>query len=641
MSLHISRSMLLPTVALAVLCAASGAFAQAGSTFEQAVVVANRAPLDLAQIGNSVTVIDQSAITRLQAVHMSDLLAQTPGITVSGNGGPGTPHSLRIRGAEAGQTLVLIDGVQMSDPSSTDNSYDFGNLLVGDTARIEILRGSASTLYGSQAIGGVINIVSATPDREGLSGDLQGEGGSLSTGLVRGGISGKFDKLTFRLAGGFYTTDSVSTFDSHFGGRETDPYRNQALSGRAAYAFTPDISLDVRAFYTNGKTNYDGFPPPQFVFADEGDYGTNQQFVGYAGLNVALLDGRLKNRLDYQATATDRADYIDTGTSVTRTGRYSGDNRRLEYQGNFAIADGYSAVFGFQNENSSIASPEPAHAHTWLNSYYLQLTGEVIDGLTLTAGGREDDHKTFGGHFTGELSAAYDLKETGTIFRASWGQGFKAPSLYQLYSIYGTPGLLPEQSNSWDAGVEQHLLDDRLILSATYFSRHSRNLINFTTPICPGQPQCATQPVGFYYNTGKTMTNGVELQASYEILDGLELSSNYTHELARDKTVGAITYGMLLPRRPNDTWNTALDYTFGFGLSAGISTLYRSASFDDAGNTRRLGGYALVNIRASYPISDQLEAYGRIDNLGDAFYETAYQYGTWGRTMFVGLRAHF
>jgi len=645
MSRRISCSILSSSVALAGLFAASAASAQSaggsGSAFEQVVVVANRAPVNLSQVGNSVTVLDQATIEQRQSVLVSDLLAETPGITFSGNGGPGTTRALRIRGAEAGQTLVLIDGVQMNDPSSTDNSYDFGNLLVGDTSRIEILRGSASTLYGSQAIGGVINIITAQPEKDGLSGDIQGETGSLSTGLVKGGIGGKFDKLTFRLAGSYYSTDSVSAFDSHFGGKETDPYHNQSFSGRAQYDFTPDISLDIRALYSDGKYDYDGFPPPNFVFADEGDYGTNRQFTGYAGLNISLFDGRLKNKIDYQDTSTDRDNFLDTGTTITSSGLYTGDNRRLEYQGNFAIADGYSAVFGFQNENSSIKSPEPAYASTWINSYYAQVRGEVVHNLTLTAGGREDEHKTFGNHFTGQVSGAYNLEETGTILRASWGQGFKAPTLYNLYSQYGTAGLKPEQSNSWDAGVEQHLLGNTLVLGATYFSRHSRNLINFATPICPGAPQCATQSDGYYFNTGKTMTNGVELQGSYQIIEGLLLTSNYTHELARDKTVGASTYGKFLARRPNDTWNTALDYTWDFGLSTGVSALYRSSSFDNASNTRRLSGYMLVNLRASYPITEALDLYGRVDNVGDKFYETTYQYGTWGRTGFVGLRAYF
>ena len=175
--------------------------------------------------------------------------------------------------------------------------------------------------------------------------------------------------------------------------------------------------------------------------ADEGDYGIVRQFVGYAGLNIALFDGRLQNKVDYQDTDVNRPTFLTTGTTTSSTGKFEGINHRLEYQGNLAIADGYSAVFGVQQENSEMnSSSAPTHAGTWITSYYAQLNGEIFKGLTLTAGGREDQHKTFGSHFTGQAAAAWDLP-TGTILRASWGQGFKAPSLFQLYSQYGTLGL--------------------------------------------------------------------------------------------------------------------------------------------------------------------------------------------------------
>jgi vitamin B12 transporter len=637
-------SILKSGVAFAALLYAPSAFALdaqgATNLTEQVVVVANRAPIDLAKVGNSVTVLDDTTIEQRQSTLVVDQLTQMPGITASTNGGPGTTTSVRIRGAETGDTLVLIDGVQMNDPSSTDGSFDFGNLLTGDISRIEVLRGSASTLYGSQAIGGVINITTKTPTEDGLSGNLQGEIGSFATKMAKGGIGGKFNKLTFRVAGSYYGTESVSAFDSHFGGKETDPFHNQTFTGTATYDFTPEVSLDLRGYYTLGKYNYDGFKTPTGTFGDDGEFASTRQYIGYAGLNVALFDGKLKNKFDYQDTDVYRPTYSNNGTTVTSTGVFRGLNHRLEYQGNLAIADGYSAVFGFQNENSETKiSNGPAQAATWINSYYAQLNGEVIKGLTVTAGGREDQHKTFGNHFTGQVAAAYDLP-TGTILRASWGQGFKAPGLFQLYSTFGTQSLKPEQSNSWDAGVEQHWFDDNLILGATYFSRHTTNFINFVTPVCPGAPQCATQKSGFYSNTGRLVTNGVELTGSYQILPALLLTSNYTHELARDRTLGSATYGKLLVRRPNDTWNTALDYTWDFGLSTGVSGLYRSASFDNATNTRKLSSYYLVNLRAAYPLGDNFDVYGRIDNVTDKFYETSYQFGTWGRTAFIGLKAH-
>lgn len=178
-------------------------------------------------------------------------------------------------------------------------------------------------------------------------------------------------------------------------------------------------------------------------------------------------------------------------------------------------------------------------------------------------------------------------------------------------------------------------------MSATYFSRLTTNFINFVTPVCPGAPQCATQKLGYYSNTGRLITNGVELSGSYQILPELLLTSNYTHEIARDRTIGSPTYGKFLTRRPADTWNTALDYTWWFKLSTGASLLYRSASYDNASNSIKLSGYALLNLRASYPINDSLEIYGRVDNATNKYYETSYQYGTWGRTETIGLRAKF
>jgi vitamin B12 transporter len=170
---------------------------------------------------------------------------------------------------------VLIDGVQINDPSSTGGGFDFGNLLVGDIARVEILRGPQSTLYGSQAIGGVINIVTREADDR-PSGRLQAEYGSRSTSQYKAGVGARYDGLSFRLGGARYETDGVSAFDA---GSETDPFRNTSFAGRVGYAFSPDFSVDLRAYYADGQSNYDGFPPPFFVFADEGDYTNSRQLI--------------------------------------------------------------------------------------------------------------------------------------------------------------------------------------------------------------------------------------------------------------------------------------------------------------------------------------------------------------------------
>jgi vitamin B12 transporter len=575
---------------------------------------------------------------------VSQLLATTPGISFSRSGGPGNSTSVNIRGADSDHTLVLIDGVVLNDPSLVNGNIDFGNLLVGDISRIEILRGAQSTLYGSQAIGGVINIITTEP-QPGLGGDVQAEYGSLESGLAKGGIGGKFDNWSFRLAGTYYSTQSVPDFDSRYGGTTTDPFHDTVVSGRATYDFTSDVQLDLRAYWTEGRNYYDGFPPPNYVLANDTQYQTTRQLVDYSGLNFDLFGGQLKNRIAYQYTTTQRADFDDSGIPVTQTDSYKGNNGRVEYQGTWAIAQGYQAVFGLQQENSWIDTTPyaPAHAETGQNSEYMQFQGEVINGLTLTAGERHDHYDTFGQHYTGQLAAAWALP-SATVLRASWSQGYKAPSLYQLYSPYGNTSLNPEQSTGGDAGIEQRLWDNRVTLSATYFLTNFKNLIAFEN--CPGSPLCDTigQAGGYYANLDRAKASGVELQASATLTSALVVSANYSHIKTVDETPGSPTYGQQAYQRPEDAANASISYTWPHRVNTTVAARFSGHSLAENFNvypteTVRLGGYTLLDLRVSYSVSDKLEVYGRIDNATNKYYETIYQYGTWGRTAFAGLRA--
>lgn len=616
---------------------AAEAAAPAGN-LDEIVIVATRAPVRLDRVGNSVTVLGEQAIAASQATMVSDLLASTPGVSYSRNGGPGTPTALRIRGAEADQTLVLIDGVQVNDPAAPGGGFDFGNLLAGDVARIEILRGAQSALYGSQAIGGIVNITTREAAGK-LAGSVQAETGELQSGLLKAGVGGQFQRLSFRLAGAHYSTDSVSTFA---GGRERDPYRNTTYAARLGFAFTPRAQLDLRAHYTDALYHYDGFPAPSFAFADEGDFGTTRQFIGYAGLNFEVLDGKLRNRLAYQATRVSRGTFLDTGTALTRTGDFRGENGRAEYQGTWAISARHLLVFGLQDEQQKMASDSaPRRADVSQQSAYVLLQAELAPGLTLTAGGRHDDHTTYGQHDTAQAAVAWALP-TRTLLRASWSQGFKAPTLYQLYSPYFNRALDPETSEGWDAGVEQPLLDGRATVSATYFSRDTRNQIDFTN--CSGAIPACAQPghssFGVYSNVARARATGIELQAAFRPTPAWQLSANYTSLKAENRTPGA-SFGKRLLRRPDDTLNASVGYTWRARLGLAVALRQVSASFDNATNTRRLAGYTLVDVRASYPLSESTELYGRVENAGDARYETVYQYGTLGRAAYVGVKARF
>lgn len=639
----------LSTAALAALCLSSAAFADDAPTdVGELVVVATRTPERLDHVGQQVTVVGQAEIKARQMVAVSDLLSTTPGVSFSRNGGLGGSTSLRIRGAETDQTVVVIDGVKLNDPSGTGGGYNFANLLAGDVARIEVLRGAQSTLWGSQAIGGVVNIVTAEPTKA-FEGSASLEAGSLATAYARAGIGGRTDRVVWRLAGGYFTTDGVSSYRQ---GTEDDGYHNASLSGTARVTLTQTVSLDLRAVWIKGRNQFDGFPAPLFAFADDPEYGTNQDLVTYAGLNFDLLDGRLKNRVAYGYTHTDRDNFDPTQAKTTRTFDAAGQNRRWEYQGELALPADWKASFGVESERSEMRTaspssftpnPVPMRAQVGIDSVYVQAMGQVVPDLTLTLGVRHDSHDTFGDHDLGQVAAAWRLNDGRTVLRASFGQGFKAPTLYQLYSQYGNTALQPEQADSWDAGVEHHF-SDTAVVSATWFQRETENQIDFvscastsTAPLCKAG---GVARFGYYDNIAQTKAHGVELTGA-AVVSEVTFEANYTWTHAENDSPGNINRGKELTRRPEHQANLSASYTWPVGLSTSASVRYVGHTFDNAANTTKLDAYTLVDVRASYPVTDTLEVYGRVENATDRSYETIRNYGSPGRGAFIGVRATF
>lgn len=620
------------------LAAAGHAQAQTGGV-DALVVTATRSPVRLDQVGASLTVIDQQTIRRSQAVVATDLLVQTPGVTVARTGGVGKVTSLNIRGAETDQTVVLIDGVKLNDPSSTGGGFNAGNLLVGDIARIEVLRGAQSTLWGSQAIGGVVNMITRTPTRR-LEADLVAEGGSLHTAYGRAGLGGRTERLLWRVGGGYYTTDGISAFAKENGGTETDGYRNLGTNGRAVLTLTQALSVEARAVWSKGHNEFDAFG------ADGPDTGDTEELVAYGGLNLGLLGGRLKNRAAFAYTDTERTNFNPAQTTAPVTFDASGRNRRWEYQGVLDIAPGWTATFGVERERSQMRTvsptattpaPTPGVGRTGVDALYGQLQAEVAPGLTLTGGLRRDDHQTFGGHTLGQLAAAWSFDDGATVVRASYGEGFKAPSLFQLFSDFGNRTLNPEEARSWDVGAEHDLIAG-LRVQATYFSRRTDNLIDFVscTAVNRGDPQCVGR-TGFYGNVSRAKADGIELGAGYS-RGALTASANYTHLKAVNDTAGSANFGRLLARRPKDAANATVGYLWGGKLSTSAAVRYTGASWNNAANTQRLKAYTLVDLRASYPVTGRVEVYGRVENLFEQTYQTTLTFGNAGRTAYAGVR---
>ncbi|MBB6122526.1 vitamin B12 transporter [Sphingobium subterraneum] len=625
------------------------AFAEPDAGAGDAIVVtAGRTEQPLSQVGSSVTVIDAAQIEQRQTAVVLDLLRTVPGTTIARNGGVGNLSSVFLRGASADHTVALIDGVKINDPSATAAGYDFGRMLIGNIDRIEIVRGSQSVLWGSQAIGGVVNMITREPTED-VHATGRAEYGYRNTADVVGNVSGKFGPVSASVGGGYYRTDGVSAFNEDRGGREKDGYRQFGANAKVSVALSEAISVDLRGWYTDDRAEIDGFAStPPFAFGDTDAYTKNKQLVGYSGLDVALFDGKFRNRFGYAYTRIDRDSYDPAGTPKLQDDA-RGRNERWEYQGVADLTQGVLATFGAETEESAFRDvsdfgfgADRVSGRSRLTSVYGQLSVTPTAGLTLTGGARYDHHNDFGGKTSFAGNVVYSPNGGSTTLRASYGEGFKAPSLYQLSSIYGNTALRPETSKSWDVGVTQQALDGAIVASATWFDRKTRNLIDFTfcNALNDPSPLCVNTGFGvlfgFYDNVRAAKAHGLELTLTLKPVEALTLQSNYSYVASTDRTTG-----LDLQRRPRHSVNSAIDYRWPFGLSTGATITHVGASFDDVANNRKLQGYVLVDLRASFPLTQQLDVYGRVENLFDSEYETARLYGSLGRAAYVGVRLRY
>ena len=590
----------------------------ADSRIEPDIVVAARVPQYSYQVGQAVTVLTRAEIERRQTIVLSDLLATTPGVTVTRNGGIGTITAVRIRGAEGEQTLTIIDGIRVNDPSSPGGAFDFGTLLAGSIDRVEILRGPNSVPWGSQAIGGVVNIVTATPS-QGAQARGQIEYGAHNSLYANAGLSGGTGALTAAFNGGYLRTDGISAAAN---GTERDGFRQYGATGKVGVELAPGIRIDLRGYYADSRTQYDSaFPPPNYVVSDSPAYSTAKEAYGYAGAHANLFDDRFRNRVAFTIADIKRDNFDAPNAPVSFFSR--GRTERFEYQGDFKLIDQVRIVGGAEHEDSRF-NDGSTFAATGITSVYGEAIVNPVRQLTITGGVRHDDHRTFGRHTTFGADAALAL-DTGTTLRASYGEGFKAPTLYQLYSFYGTRSLVPETARSYDVGIQQRLLGNQVSASVTYFHRDTKNQIDFDLGTFT------------YQNIAQTRAEGVEVELALRPVEALTVTGNYSYIDAKNRSTGT-NFGRDLARRPKQTLSVSADYRFAFGLSVGGTVSHVGDSFDNAGNTVRLDGYVLAGFRAEMAIGHRLSVYGRIDNAFNEKYQTVANYGTDGRAAFGGIR---
>lgn len=622
------------------------ALAQSYSDDDDIVVTATGTETDADRVAQSITVLDRDVILARQTVSVADLIATTPAITVTRNGGPGGFTGIRIRGAEAEQTLVLIDGIKISDPAAPGGGFDFANLLTGNVARIEILRGPNSLPWGSQAIGGVVNIATVAP-REGLSLDGFGEIGERDT-RIAGNVGLGIGPVKAAIGAGWYRSDGISAFNEERGGAERDGYERRGATGRLSLDLSDDLGFDVGGYIADAELDIDGFPPPDFAFADTAESQETQEILGYAGARIGLFGGRFRNRLTAAFTRVDR-DSFDPAAGNVPTFKTEGETTRLSWRGEIEFGAGLQGLVGAEHEQTELFTlagpsafdpdPQTARAEANIDSGYAQLVATPLDGLTLIGGGRYDHHDEFGGEESFAAGATYQFG--ATILRASYGEGFKAPTLFQLESDFGNRTLQPETARGYDIGIEQRLLGEALSLSATGFRRDTRNQIDFVSCFGSTAPICTGRPFGTYDNVARTRAQGIELELAARPIDALRLVANYALVDAENRSPASPNIGNELARRARHTANASADMDLPFGLAAGATVRMVGDSFDDAANTVPTAGYTLVDVRAALSLAEGIEAFGRVENLLDERYETVFLYGTPHRSVTAGIRARF
>lgn len=604
-------------VALALLAAAldGGAARAADSDNQESVIVsATRVPTPAVEVASSITVITAADIAARQLRTISDVLKDVPGVNVVQTGGPGGVTSVFIRGTNSNHTKVLIDGIDVSDPSNSTGAFDFGQLLTPDIERVEVLRGPQSGLYGSDAIGGVINII--TRSGTGPMTLVAGlEGGSFDTFNQAARLSGAQDAFHYSVNVSHFHAGATPVTPLDLlpaGGVRNDDYDdNLTLSTKLGYDVTPNFELGLVARYTDIhlRTTGEDYPPPLFVAVPAAEQTTAATDEYFTRLTVHALsfDGFLDQTLGL-AYSHLRTDTVVPDTPATLN---TGERRKADWQGNLRLAPTETLVLGAEYERDEIEQPITASVH--ISSGYAELQSQLGAHWFSALNVRYDDNSRFGGKTTWRFAPAWVIAESDTKLKASVGTGFKAPTLSELYQdfppfFFANPDLEPESSTGWDAGFEQGFAHGSVRFGVTYYHNRIHDLI--TTDVTGTT----------YANIGQATTEGIESFIAWQPAQQLMLRVDYTYTEATDDVLQ-----QELLRRPKNkgTFLAQWQATRAWQLSLDVLAVGTWVDGNRDFSIPRLEapGYTTVNFATSYDLTPHLALFGRINNLFDRHYE--------------------
>ncbi len=592
---------------------------------DEQVVTATRSEQPVRASLAATTVIDREAIERSQASSLPELLRKVPGVTLSNNGGPGKNTTLFMRGSESDHVLVLVDGVKVGSVSA--GLAAFQDLPVELIERIEVVRGPRSSLYGSEAIGGVIQIFTRKGHGEGAAKPWFSAGyGTHDTYQGSAGVAGGDEQAWYNLGVSSQDTDGIDAkkperFDSSIYEADSDGYRNISGNFRAGYKFDSGLELDGSVLRTKAHNDYDGI-------YDDWNTGNRIGFRSNADVNQTVLGGRARYSPLEPWTVTLQFGRSDDKTSDYRDGVFDTriDTRRdsAAWLNDISLGDGHTLTAGFDWQHEQVSSNKAFDGDSRLNkgwfAQYLGEYGRQDWQLSL----RRDDNEQFGTHDTGSAAWGYALTDS-LRFSLSYGTAFKAPSFNELYyPQYGNPDLDAETSESFEAALTgQH---DWGHWSINAYRTHVDDLIAYDSTLGPyGGPN----------NIGKARIDGLELVLGSEWL-GWDWSANATFIDAENRDHGS-NAGNELPRRPQQSFNLDLDRRIGrFGLGATLHAEGRS--YDDLANRNQVAGYATLDLRGEYWLTEEWRLQAKVTNLLDADYETALDYNQPGQAVFFSVR---
>ena len=614
------------------LMAPLAAHAQEPKRVDPVVVTATPVETPAEQLGASVSVVNGEDFQTYHYPTVDEALRSVPGVEIRRSGAYGKTTSVTIRGANANQVQVLVDGLRVKSP--TLGQVDLSDISPDLIERIEVIRGAQSTLYGADAIGGVINIITRKGKGGPFQATVQQEVGNYDTLVSRATVYGAWKILNYAL--------SASHFESNgqFQNDETDA---NAISARIGATLPGNSTLDFVFRYNKndiGVPVKGVFPGPQPI-----NPIINRNARSQSETTIFSLEGKTRpvewwetrGRLARYENSAGFQDPVDPGVDFDfpTFSQVNVERREAEWVNSFFIGKWSTSSVGLEHRREIGENHNTFRAVSETQSVFFEQQLRFFERLFLTGGFRVEDNSVFGTTTTERGSLAFLIKETGTRLRGSAGTGFRAPTFNDLFFPgFGNPDLQPEKSLSYDFGVDQKLWNNRVRLSLTYFQNNFRNLIACCTPL-------PTAPFGGPFNVGRARSAGIEFTGEVDVLPNLIASLNYTYtdseNLATDRP---------LPREPRHRWNIGLTWEPIPKLSLFTQVHVVSEQFEQFGEVYN-SGYTRVDIGGTWRILERtgwlqkLELTARIQNLLNEGYAEVRGFPALGINALVGLRASF